>query len=83
MISLPKQVCLIIIHRNTTHILDMSYCHKYQQQSYRNETNKLCMFALYIYVDIIFPLTKAFPVMSEIVTAHYQTLQTWILSSFE
>ena len=83
MISLPKQVCLIIIHRNTTHILDMSYCHKYQQQRYHNETNKLCMFAHYIYVDIIFPLTKAFPVMFEIVTTHYQTLQTWILSSFE
>ena len=26
MIYLPKQVCLIIIHRNTTHILDMPCC---------------------------------------------------------
>ena len=28
--DLPKKVCLIIIHRNTTHILNMSYCHKHQ-----------------------------------------------------
>ena len=32
MIYIPKQVCLIIIHRNTTHILDMPCCHKHQQQ---------------------------------------------------
>ena len=28
MIYLPKNICLIIIHRNTRHSLDMSCCHK-------------------------------------------------------
>ena len=74
MIYLPKKVCLIIIHRNTTHLPDMSCCHKHQQQGYHNEKTKLCM----LYVDILFPLTKVFPVMSERVTTHYQILQTWI-----
>ena len=32
MIYLPKQVCLIVIHRNISHILDWSCCHKHQQQ---------------------------------------------------
>ena len=32
-----------------------------------------------MYVDILFPLTKAIPIMSERVTTHYQTLQTWIV----
>ena len=32
MIYLPKQVCLTIIHRDTTYILDMSCCYKHQQQ---------------------------------------------------
>ena len=36
------------------------------------------MFIHYMYVDILFPITKAIPVMSERVTTHYQTLQTWI-----
>ena len=31
-----------------------------------------------MYVDILFPLTKAIPVMIERVTTHYQTLQTWL-----
>ena len=31
-----------------------------------------------MYVDILFPLTKAIPIMFERVTTHYQTLQTWI-----
>ena len=31
MIYLPKKVCLIIIHRNTTHLPDMSCCNKHQQ----------------------------------------------------
>ena len=35
------------------------------------------MFIHYMYVDILFPLTKAIPVMLEHVTKHYQTLQTW------
>ena len=33
MIYLPKQVSLIIIHRNTTHIPEMPWCHKHQQQN--------------------------------------------------
>ena len=36
------------------------------------------MFIHYMYVDIIFPLTKAIPVMFERLTTHYQALQTWI-----
>ena len=36
------------------------------------------MFIHYNYVDILFPLTKAIPIMSERVTTHYQTLWTWI-----
>ena len=31
-----------------------------------------------MYVDILFPLTNAIPIMFEHVTSHYQTLQTWI-----
>ena len=78
MIYLPKKVCLIIIHTNTTHILDMSSCHKHRQQRYHNENAKTCMFIHYMYVDVFFPLTKAIPIMLEHVTTHYQTLQTWI-----
>ena len=36
------------------------------------------MFIHYIYVDILFPLTKAIPVMFERITTHYRILQTWI-----
>ena len=36
------------------------------------------MFIHYMYVDILFPLTKAVPITFENVTTHYQTLQTWI-----
>ena len=36
------------------------------------------MFIHYMYVDILFPLTKAILIMFEHVTKHYQTLQTWI-----
>ena len=32
MINLCREVCLIIIHRNTSHFLDISCCHKHQQQ---------------------------------------------------
>ena len=78
MIYLPKKVCLIIIHRNTTHILDMSYYHKHQQQRYHYENTKMCMFIHYMCVDIPFPLTKSIPFMFEPITTHYQTLQTWI-----
>ena len=37
------------------------------------------MFVHYIYVDILFPLTKAIPIMFERVNTHYQTLRTWIV----
>ena len=36
------------------------------------------MFIHYMYVDILFPLTKAIPIMFKRVTTHFQTLQTWI-----
>ena len=78
MIYLSKRVCLIVIHRNTTHILDMSFCHKHQQQRHHNENTKVYMFIHYMYVDILFLLTGAIPIMFEGVTKHYQTLQTWI-----
>ena len=45
---------------------------------YHNENTKICMFRHYIYVDILFPLTKAISIMFELVTTHYQTLQTEI-----
>ena len=78
MIYLPKNFCLIIILKKPTHILDMSYCHKHQQQRYHNENSKICIFMHYMYVDILFPLTKATPIMSERVATYYQTLKTWI-----
>ena len=78
MIYLPKKVYLIIIHRNTPHILDMSCCHKHQQQRYHHENTKTCMFIQYMYVDILFSLTKAIAIMFEHVATHYQTLQTQI-----
>ena len=31
-----------------------------------------------MYVDILFPLTKAIPIKFECVTTDYQTLKTWI-----
>ena len=77
MIYLPKEDCLIIIRRNTAHFLYMSCCHNHQQPRYHNENTKISMFILYIYVDILFPVTKAIPFMSERVTEPYQTLQTW------
>ena len=68
MIHLPEMLCLTIIHRNTTHIRDMSRCHKHEQQSYHNENAIICMFIHYMYVDTVFPLTKAIPIMFERVT---------------
>ena len=56
----------------------MSCCPKHQQQRYHNENTKICMFIHNMYVDILFPLTKAIPIMFERVTTHYQTLQTWV-----
>ena len=76
MTYLPKNVCLIIIHTNTTLILDMPCCHHHQQQS--RENTKICMFIHYIYVDILLPLTKAIPITFERVTIYYRTLQRWI-----
>ena len=36
------------------------------------------MFIHYMYADILFPLTKANPIIFERVTTHYQTLRIWI-----
>ena len=36
------------------------------------------MFIHYMYVNVVFPLTKAIPVMFEHVTTRFQTLETWI-----
>ena len=77
-IYLPKKACLIIINRNTAYILDIFSCPKHQQQRCHNGNTKICMLIQYMYVDILFPLTKATPTMFERVTTHYQTLQTWI-----
>ena len=65
MIYLPKKVCLIVIHRNTAHRLDI-------------HPVVISISMHYMYVDILFPLTKTIPVMFERVTTHYQTLKTWI-----
>ena len=79
MMSIPKKIFIIIIHTNTTHILDISCCHKHQQQKYHNESTKKRMFMHFMFVDMC-PLTKAIPIMFEYVATHYQTLtlQTWI-----
>ena len=69
MTYLPRKVCLITIHANLTYILDMSCCHKHQQQRYHNENTKICIFIHYIFVDILYTyITKAIPVMFECVT---------------
>ena len=78
MIYLPKKVCLIIIHRNTTHLLDMSCIYEHQQQRCNNESTKICVFMHYMYVDILFPLTKAIPIKFERVSSHCHTLHTWM-----
>ena len=73
-----KKVCLIIIHRYTTHIVDMSCSHKHHRQRSHNTNTKIYMFIHYMYVDILFILTKSIQFMFEHVTMHYQTLETWI-----
>ena len=50
MIYLPEKICLIIIHRNTTDILDEFCCHKRQQQRYHDENIK------YVYLYTIWIL---------------------------
>ena len=60
-----------------THLLDMSCCNKHQQK-YNKENSKTCMLIHYKIVDILFPITKAIPIMFEQVVSHYQTLKTWI-----
>ena len=37
------------------------------------------MFIHNMYVNILFHLTKAIPIIFECVTTHYQTLQTWAI----
>ena len=54
----------------------MSSYHKHQQQRYHNESTKIQMFIHYMYVGILFPLTKAISIMFELVTTHFQTLET-------
>ena len=71
-------VCLIIIHRNSTSLADISSCHKHQQQRRNNENIRIFMFIHYIYDDMLFSVTKAIQVMFERITTHYQTLKTWI-----
>ena len=78
MIYLPKKVCLIIIHRNTTNALDMFCCHKHQQQRYHKENTKICMLMHCMYVDILFLLTKTSNYVWTCYITHYQTLQTWV-----
>ena len=75
--TFPKRFVLLLFVE-TQHILDMTCCHKHQQQRYHNENTNICMIIHYKYVDILFLLTKAIPIMFEHVTTHYQTLETWI-----
>ena len=51
---------------NTTHILDISCCHKHQQQRYHHENTKKGMFTNHMYVDIVFPLTKAITIFERV-----------------
>ena len=74
MVFPPKKVCLIIINRNRTHTLDMSCCHKHHQQRHHHENTNIGMFINYMYVDILFPLTKDISIMFERVTTHNPTL---------
>ena len=78
MIYPPKQVCLIIIHRNTSHIPDCPAVISISNTRSHNKSTKTCMFIHYMYADILFPLTKANPIIFERVTTHYQTLRIWI-----
>ena len=78
MIYLPGKVRLIVIHINQTDILQMSCGHKHQQQSYHNENTKICIFIHHIHIDMLFPLTKVIPTMSERVTTYQQIQKTWI-----
>ena len=69
-IYLPKKVCLIIIDTNTTHILDMSCCHKHQQRDILMKVLKyVCSYTICMLI-YIFPLTKAIPIMFEWGTTH-------------
>ena len=70
MIKLPEKVYVVIIHGNPKHILDMSYCLKHHQQMYHNENTKICISIHYIYVDILFTLIKAIPIMFERITTY-------------
>ena len=73
MIKLPENVYVIIIHGNP-----ISCCLKHHQQRYHNENTKICIFIYYMYVDILFTLIKAIPIMFECITTYFQTLKTWI-----
>ena len=77
-IYLPGKVCLIVNHRNPTHILHMSCCHKHEHQRYHNENTKICILIHYMYVDILLSLTKTISIMFERVTTYCQTLKTQI-----
>ena len=77
MIYLHKTFCLVIVYRNKTHIPVMSCCHKHKHQRYHNESSKISMFILYMYVDIPF-LSNEIAMMFEHVTTLYQILQIWI-----
>ena len=76
-IYLLKKVFIVIINRKTTDILNISCRHKYHQQRY-HENTKIRMSIQYMYVEILFHLTKVIPIMFQHVTKHYQTLQTRI-----
>ena len=73
MIFLPKQVCLTIIHKNTTHILDISI----SRIGILMEILKyVCSYTICILN--FFPSNKSLSNYVERVTTHYQTLQTRI-----
>ena len=72
MMYLPKQFSLIIIHRNNTYLC-ISVISITNKRNHKKNT-KVCMFILYMYVDILFPLKKFIPIMFERVITHYQTL---------
>ena len=48
MIYLAIKVYLILIYRNTAHLVDMSCVHKHQQQRYNNGKTKICMLIHYM-----------------------------------
>ena len=72
------QIYTMLSQKHNTSSRYIPCCHKHQQQRHHKGNINVGMFIHYMYVNKLFPLVKAIPIMFEHVTTHYQTLQTWI-----